>query len=140
MLEPKDLAEGGSGRGSHSPTYEGAGSSRAPRTCGRTQGSPKLVEVGRFGRFPIQPVRPGSEKNGSELVPNRTKKPGQTEESGLPTDLPGFPIILFICKPERVWSGEPWSYQFTLPFRSSSPGTAAPAKMTMGSCLLGINS
>jgi hypothetical protein len=59
------------------------------------QDSPSRWEQGWFDRFPVLPIRPGS-KNDRELVPNRTKKPKQTEPSRVSIGLLGFSVGFFV--------------------------------------------
>jgi hypothetical protein len=47
------------------------------------------------------PVRPVPDR---EPIPNRTKKPSQTEPSGVPTGLPGFSVGFF-SRANRTGSG-----------------------------------
>jgi hypothetical protein len=87
------------------------GSRREKKTfaSGLSQGSPNRWQPGRFDRFPVLLVRPGSKMIGNRSLTG-PKKPGQTEPSGVPAGLPGFPVGFFEpCKSDRVRFGEPWS-------------------------------
>jgi hypothetical protein len=76
------------------------GRTRVPRTGGN-----------RAGSTGSRSYRSGPVRN---MTGNRSltgpKEPGQTEPSGVPAGLPGFPVGFFEpCKPDRVRLGEPWA-------------------------------